>query len=125
MLFTVTLQSGRWCALTFALSCGLCVRAVLAPGVPADGAGHDPGRVLRSDPPTLPQQAVEAAALAGLLLPGGLRPGAHRPLGLCHRGLLLPAGAGEQNLLWAGDDGKCGWLDGGGLVDMENGWSDG
>lgn len=82
----------RWCGLTFDLS----ARAVLAAGVPGDGAGHDPGRVLRSDPPTLPEQAVEAAALAHLLLRGGIRPGAHRPLDLPHRGLLLGAGAGER-----------------------------
>lgn len=81
----------RWCSLTFDLS----ARAVLAAGVPGDGPGHDPGRVLRSDPPTLPEQAVEAAALAHLLLRGGIRPGAHRPLDLPHRGLLLGAGAGE------------------------------
>lgn len=81
----------RWCSLTFDLS----ARAVLAAGVPGDGPGHDPGRVLRSDPPTLPEQAVEAAALGHLLLRGGIRPGAHRPLDLPHRRLLLGAGAGE------------------------------
>lgn len=68
---------------------------VLAAGVPGDGSGHDPGRVLRSDPPSVPEQAVEAAALAHLLLGGRVRPRPHRPLDLHHGGLLLGAGPGE------------------------------
>lgn len=75
--------------------CAPPVSPVLAAGVPGGGAGHDPGRLLRSDPPSLPQQAVAAAALAALLRGGGLRPGPHSPLGLHHRGLLLRAGPGE------------------------------
>lgn len=73
----------------------LSVSAVLAAGVPGDCSGHDPGCLLRSDPPALPQQAVEAAALAHLLLGGGIRPGPHSPLDLHHRGLLLRARTGE------------------------------
>lgn len=69
--------------------------AVLEAGVPGDCSGHDPRRLLRSDTPTLPQQAVEAAALAHLLLSGGIRPGPHGPLDLHHRGLLLRARAGK------------------------------
>lgn len=71
------------------------VSAVLAAGIPGDSPGYDPGRLLRSDPPTLPQQAVEAAALAHLLLGGRVRPHPHHPLDLHHRGLLLGARAGE------------------------------
>lgn len=72
------------------------VSAVLAAGVPGDGLGHDPGRLLRSDPPSLPQQAVEAAALAHLLLGGRVRPHPHRPLDLHHWRLLLRARPGER-----------------------------
>lgn len=89
---SVCSKPGRWCDLTSDLP----VSAVLAAGVPADGPGHDPGRLLRSDPPTLPQQAVEAAALPYLLLRGRIRPHPHHPLDLPHRGLLLRAGAGER-----------------------------
>lgn len=81
----------RWCDLTFDLP----VSAVLAAGVPGHGPGHDPGCLLRSDPPTLPRQAVEAAALAHLLLRGRIRPHTHHPLDLHHRRLLLRARAGE------------------------------
>lgn len=72
------------------------VPAVLAAGVPGDGPRHDPGRLLRSDSPSLPQQAVEAAALAHLLLSGRIRPRPHRPLDLHHRRLLLRARPGEN-----------------------------
>nr|XP_057925529.1 progestin and adipoQ receptor family member 3a isoform X1 [Doryrhamphus excisus] len=68
--------------------------SVLASGVPGDGAGDDPGRLLRPDPPPLPRQAVEEAPLAHLLLGGVLRPGAHRALDLHRRRLLGRAGAG-------------------------------
>lgn len=70
------------------------VSSVLASGVPADGPGDDPDRLLRSDPPSLPQQAVEAAALAHLLLGGRIRARPHRPLDLHHGRLLIRARPG-------------------------------
>lgn len=85
----------RWCNLTSDLP----VSAVLEAGVPGDCPGHDPGHLLRSDPPTLPQQAVEAAALAHLLLGGRIRPHPHHPLDLHYRGLLFRARAGRVHSL--------------------------
>lgn len=70
--------------------------AVLAAGVLGDGSGNDPGCVLRPNPSSVPEQAVEAAALAHLLLGGGVRPHPHRPLDLHHGGVLLGAGPGQQ-----------------------------
>lgn len=83
------------CVNTQTLTIAYFLSAVLEAGVPGDCSGHDPRRLLRSDTPTLPQQAVEAAALAHLLLSGGIRPGPHGPLDLHHWGLLLRARAGK------------------------------
>ncbi len=46
---------GRACFQLSDFTCALCIPAVLEAGVPSHGPGHDPGRLLRSDPPSLPQ----------------------------------------------------------------------
>lgn len=95
-MFTVNRKGVDVFVTVYGVTIDLSVPAVLAAGVPSDGPGHDPGRLLRSDPPSLPQQAVEAAALAHLLLGGRVRPHPHRPLDLHHWGLLLRARPGQH-----------------------------
>lgn len=55
---------------------------VLASGVPGHGARHDPGRVLRTDPPQLPHAAVAEAALCHLLFRFGVWSDPYASLGL-------------------------------------------
>lgn len=56
--------------------------AVLAAGLPPDRALPDSGRVLRSGPPSLPQQRLESDQDGNLLLRGGHQRDSCVPLGL-------------------------------------------
>ena len=62
---------------------------VLASGVPAGGPRPHAGRVLRPDPPSVPQSALEEAPLPHSLLSGRVRPLTHNALGLDQWRLLL------------------------------------
>lgn len=70
--------------------------AVLATGLPADSPVLDPGRLLRSGPPQLPQQRLAAHTDDHLLLRGRHQRGPCLPLGLAQRRFRLRRGAGEE-----------------------------
>lgn len=72
-----------------------CFLPVLVPGLPADGAVPHPGRLLRSDPPPLPQQRLALHPDEPLLLRGGNQRDPSLSLGLAQRRLHRRRGPGE------------------------------
>lgn len=73
--------------------------AVLAAGLPGDRSVSDPGSLLRSGPPSLPQQRLAAAANDALLLCGWHRRDPIVSLGLAEWGIHLGRCTGLELML--------------------------
>lgn len=70
--------------------------AVLAAGLPPDRALPDSGRVLRSGPPSLPQQRLEGDQDGNLLLCGRHQRDSCVPLGLAEQRIHFGSRAGAE-----------------------------